>query len=175
MKEKIKNVQFIRQQDFLFLFLEKISKELISISFHSDEIRLHNTDTNPRVHLLFYSPKLTHCRLVIHSQNEARVVHKWPKDRNHFVGEKSFVSTQPLLAKNQEYITSKEAMPIKREMWKPENKQPDGVHILTALSYRATDCLWPVHPQGRNFRTPPWPPIPQHLWTHWQKSAQNPL
>ena len=76
MKEKIKNVQFIRQQDFLFLFLEKISKELISISFHSDEIRLHNTDTNPRVHLLFYSPKLTHCRLVIHSQNEARVVHK---------------------------------------------------------------------------------------------------
>ena len=102
----LKTVQLIRRQDFLLLFLEKISQEHISISFHSDEIRLHNVDTNPWVHLLFYSLKLT-CRcLVIHPQNEVRVVHKWLKDRNHFVGEKSFVSTQLLLAKVQKYITS---------------------------------------------------------------------
>ena len=104
--KKLKPVQLIRRQDFLLSFLEKISKELISISFHSDEIRLHNIDTNAWVYLLLYSLRLTYCCLVIHSQNEGRVVRKWPKDRNHFVGGKSFVSIQALLAKIQEHVAS---------------------------------------------------------------------
>lgn len=111
-----------------------ISKKLNSISFDLDEVRLDKTDTVPWFDLLFYPPKLTHCCVFIHSQNEARVVHKWPKGRNHFVGEKSFVSKQPLLAKIQEDIISIEAMPIKREMLQPENKQAGGVHFLLALS-----------------------------------------
>lgn len=39
-----------------------ISKELISILFHPNEIRLHNTDTSPRFYWSFYSPKMTPCR-----------------------------------------------------------------------------------------------------------------
>lgn len=72
--------------------------------------------------------------LFIHSQNEARVVHKWPRDRTHFVREESFASIQPFLAKIQEYIIPTKVMPIKKEMWQLEKKQPGGVHSLIAVS-----------------------------------------
>ena len=90
---------------------------------------------------MFYSLKLTYCCLVIHSQNEGRVVHKWPKDRNHFVGEKSFVSTQALLAKIQEYITSTVpacmlSIPLRLPLCNAMDCSPPGSSVVGTLQAR---------------------------------------
>lgn len=98
----------------------------------------------------------------IHSQNEASVVYKRPKGSNHFVGEKSYASTQPLLAKIQECIISIEATPIEREMLQPENRQPGGALFLVVLSLQQSHRL-PIAwaPVRREFQDPSVTPGPQ--------------
>lgn len=67
---------------------------MISVSFHWDETSLNNSNTDPGFDLLSYLPslQLTHHCLFIHSQNEAKIVHPWPKDRDHLAKEKSLLA-----------------------------------------------------------------------------------
>lgn len=127
----------------------------------------------------FYCPS----RLFIHSQNEATLVHKGPEDRNHFVGEKSLVSTWPaVLGRTPRVCHFTRSHANGEKCYRLETSDlPESTSSLLSLP-RSQGLPAARAPAGQEVQFPAVAKdprfsgsIPPHLWTHWQKSPPCPF